>query len=159
VIWATGPFLAIATKNHRQLGIKTPLYVSHAGNDFNYLRLAGEAANEVLIPSSKIYVTGALPPADPQRAVIERFVADYEKKYGRKPATFAGNGYDSVMILAAAIGRAGTDREKIRDAIEGLRNHVGVTAVYSYSPTDHFGAHEDSVVMLQVRSGAFELVK
>jgi len=159
VIWATGPFLAIGTKNHRQLGIKTPLYVSHAGNDFNYLRLAGEAANEVLIPSSKIYVAGALPPSDPQRAIIERFVADYEKKYGRKPATFAGNGYDSVMILAAAIGRAGADREKIRDAIEGLRSHVGVTAVYSYSPTDHFGAHEDSVVMLQVRSGTFELAK
>lgn len=159
VIWGTGPFLAIATKNHRQLGIKTPLYVSHAGNDFNYLRLAGEAANDVLIPSSKIYVAASLPSSDPQRAVIERFVADYEKKYGRKPATFAGNGYDSVMMLAAAIRRAGADREKIRDAIEGLRDHVGVTAVYSYSPADHFGAQEDSVVMLQARGGAFELVK
>jgi branched-chain amino acid transport system substrate-binding protein len=159
VIWATGPFLAIATKNHRQLGIKTPLYVSHAGNDFNYLRLAGEAAHEVLIPSSKIYVAASLPPSDPQRPVIERFVTEYEKKYGRKPATFAGNGYDSVMILAAAIRRAGTDREKIRDAIEGLRDHVGVTAVYSYSPADHFGAQEDSVVMLQVKGGAFELAK
>jgi branched-chain amino acid transport system substrate-binding protein len=159
VIWATGPFLAIATKNHRQLGIKTPLYVSHAGNDFNYLRLAGEAAHEVLIPSSKIYVATSLPPSDPQRPVIERFVAEYEKKYGRKPATFAGNGYDSVMMLAAAIRRAGTDREKIRDALEGLRDHVGVTAVYSYSPADHFGAQEDSVVMLQVKGGAFELAK
>jgi branched-chain amino acid transport system substrate-binding protein len=159
VIWATGPFLAIATKNHRQLGIKTPLYVSHAGNDFNYLRLAGEAAHEVLIPSSKIYVAASLPPSDPQRPVIERFVTEYERKYGRKPATFAGNGYDSVMMLAAAIRRAGTDREKIRDALEGLRDHVGVTAVYSYSPADHFGAQEDSVVMLQVKGGAFELAK
>ena len=159
VIWGTGPFLAIATKNHRQLGIKTPLYVSHAGNDFNYLRLAGDAANDVLIPSSKIYVAASLPPSDPQKPVIERFLADYEKKYGRKPATFAGNGYDSVMMLAAAIRRAGVDRDKIRDAIEGLSNHVGVTAVYSYSPTDHFGAHEESVVMLQVKGGAFELAR
>ena len=159
VIWGTGPFLAIATKNHRQLGIKTPLYVSHAGNDFNYLRLAGDAANDVLIPSSKIYVAASLPPSDPQKPVIERFLADYEKKYGRKPATFAGNGYDSVMMLAAAIRRAGVDQDKIRDAIEGLRNHVGVTAVYSYSPTDHFGAHEESVVMLQVKGGAFELAR
>lgn len=159
VIWATGPGLAIATKNHRQLGIKTPLYVSHAGNDFNYLRLAGEAANDVFLPSSKIYVAGSLPPGDPQRPVIERFVAAYEKKYGKKPATFAGNGYDSVMILAAALRKAGPDREKIRDAIEGLKGHVGVTAVYSYSPTDHFGAHEDSVVMLRTKGGGFELVR
>jgi branched-chain amino acid transport system substrate-binding protein len=159
VVWATGPGLAISTKNHRQLGIRTPLYVSHAGNDFNYLRLAGEAAGEVLLPSSKIYVAASLPPADPQRAVIERFVAAYEKKYGKKPATFAGNGYDAVMILAAAIRAAGPDREKIRDAIEGLKGHVGVTALYSYSPTDHFGAHADSVVMLRIKGGAFELAR
>jgi branched-chain amino acid transport system substrate-binding protein len=159
VIWGTGPFLAIATKNHRQLGIATPLYVSHAGNDFNYLRLAGEAARDVLIPSSKLYVAGQLPASDPQRPVIERFVADYEKKYGRKPATFAGNGYDSVMMLVAAIRQAGADREKVRDALEGLANHVGVTAVYAYSPTDHFGAQPDSVVMLRVKGGAFELAR
>ncbi len=159
VVWATGPFLAIATKNHRQLGLKTPLYTSHAGNDFNYLRLAGEASNDVFIPSSKIYVASQLPPLDSQRPVIERFVADYEKKYGRKPATFAGNGYDSVMMLGAAIQQAGPDRDKVRDALEGLKTHIGVTAVYSYSPTDHFGAHQDSVVMLQVKQGAFELAR
>ncbi len=159
VIWATGPGLAIATKNHRQLGIRTPLYVSHAGNDFNYLRLAGDAASDVLLPSSKIYVAGSLPAGDPQRPVIERFVAAYEKKYGKKPATFAGNGYDAVMLLAAAIRKAGPDREKIRDAVEGLQGHVGVTAVYSYSPTDHFGAHEDSVVMLRIKGGGFELAR
>jgi branched-chain amino acid transport system substrate-binding protein len=158
VIWATGPGLAIATKNHRQLGIKTPLYVSHAGNDFNYLRLTGDAANEVFLPSSKIYVAASLPPSDPQRPVIERFVTAYEQKYGKRPATFAGNGYDSVMILAAAIRKAGPDREKIRDALETLQDHVGVTAVYTYSPTDHFGAHEDSVVMLRIKGG-FELVR
>ncbi len=159
VIWGTGPFLAISTKNHRQVGIKTPLYTSHAANDFNYLRLAGDAANDVLFPSSKIYVAGQLSQSDPQRAVIERFVAEYEKKYGKKPATFAGNGYDSVMMLATAIRQAGTDRDKIRDALEALKNHVGVTAIYTYGATDHFGAHADSVVMLQVRNGAFELAR
>ncbi len=159
VIWATGPGLAISAKNHRQLGIKTPLYLAHSANDFNFLRLAGDAATGILVPSSKIYVAASLPASDPQKPVIERFVSSYEGKYGKKPATFAGNGYDAVMILAAALRTAGPDRDKIRDAIEGLKNHVGVTAVYSYSPTDHFGAHEDSVVMLQVRDGKFELVR
>ena len=159
VLWGTGPGLAIATKNHRQLGIKTPLYASHAANDFNYVRLAGEAATGVLVPSSKLYVAASLPAGDPQRPVIEKFVQAYEKKYGKKPATFAGNGYDAVMILAAALRKSGTEPERIRDAIEGLRHHVGVTAVYSYSPTDHFGAHPESVVMLQIRGGAFDLMR
>jgi branched-chain amino acid transport system substrate-binding protein len=158
VIWATGPGLAIAVKNHRQLGIKTPVYLAHSANDFNFLRLAGEAATDVLIPSSKIYVIESLSPSDPQKPVLQAFVRDYQAKYSKLPATFAGNGYDATMMIAEAIGNAGTDRAKIRNAIEGLKGHVGVTAVYSYSPEDHFGAQADSVVMLIVKDGKFALV-
>jgi branched-chain amino acid transport system substrate-binding protein len=45
----------------------------------------------------------------------------------------------------------------VRDAIEGLRQFVGVTGVYSYSSADHFGITEASVVMLTVRQGKFAL--
>ena len=74
-------------------------------------------------------------------------------------ATFAGNGYDATMMMMNAIAKAGTDRKKLRDAIEATKNYVGVTAVYSYSPTDHFGAQADSVVMLAVADGKFVLAK
>ena len=157
VLWATGAGLAIATKNHRSLGIKTPLYLAHSANDFNFLRLAGDAANGILLPSSKIYVTAALPASDAQKPVVEGFVQAYEKKYGKPPATFAGNGYDAAMIIMQAIRKAGVDPEKVRDAIEGTRDHIGVTAVYSYGPADHFGTKPESVVMLTVRDGKFTL--
>lgn len=158
VVWATGPGQAIAVKNFRQLGMDLPLYLSHAANDFNFLRLAGSAADGIFIPSSKIYVTDALSASDPQKAVIETFVKDYEAKYGKPPATFAGNAYDAVMMLAAAVGKSGAgDHVAIRDAVEGLKDHVGVTAVYSYGSGDHFGAKADSVVMLTVKDGKFTL--
>jgi branched-chain amino acid transport system substrate-binding protein len=157
VLWATGPGLAISAKNHRALGIKTPLYLAHSANDFNFLRLAGDAANGVLLPSSKIYVTDALPAADPQKAVVEGFVRDYEKKYGKPPATFAGNGYDAAMMIMQAIRKVGTDPVKLRDAIENTKDYVGVTAVYAYSPTDHYGTKPESVVMLTVKDGKFTL--
>lgn len=159
VIWATGPGQAIATKNYRQLDIKGPLYLSHAANDFNYLRLAGNAADGVLIPSSKLYVVGQLPASDPQKALIETFAKDYEKKFGQTPATFAGNGYDAMNMMIAAIKKAGPDRTKIRDAIESTKDFIGVTAVYSYSPTDHFGAQASSVTLLSVKDGKFVIVK
>lgn len=157
VVWATGPGLAISTKNHRALGIKTPLYLAHSANDFNYLRLAGDSANGVLLPSSKLYVTSSLPATDPQKPVVERFVRDFEKKYGKLPATFAGNGYDAAMLLMEAIRKAGTEPVAVRDAIEGTKNHVGVTALYAYAPDDHFGTKPESVVMLTVKAGKFEL--
>jgi branched-chain amino acid transport system substrate-binding protein len=157
VIWATGPALAIATKNHRALGIGSPLYLAHSANDFNFLRLAGDAANGVLLPSSKIYVTAALPASDPQKVVLERFVQAYEKRYGKPPATFAGNGYDAAMMLMGAIRRGGTNPQKLRAAIESTKDHVGVTAVYSYAPNDHYGAKPESVVMLTVKDNKFTL--
>jgi branched-chain amino acid transport system substrate-binding protein len=157
VVWATGPGLAIATKNHRALGIKTPLYLAHSANDFNYLRLAGDSANGVLLPSSKLYVTDSLPAGDVQKAVVERFVRDYQKKYGKLPATFAGNGYDAAMLLMEAVRKAGTDPVAVRAAIEGTKSHVGVTAIYAYSPEDHFGTKPESVLMLTVKAGKFEV--
>lgn len=159
VVWATGPGQAIAVKNARQLGLDLPVYLSHAANDFNFVRLAGPAADGILIPSSKIYVTDSLPDSDPQKAVIETFVKDYTARYGKPPATFAGNAYDAVMMLAEAMKTAGGERPAVRDAIEGLKDHVGVTAVYSYAPDDHFGARADSVVMLTVKDGKFTLAK
>lgn len=159
VIWGTGGGLAIAIKNFRQLGIKQGLYISHAGNDFNVVRLAGPAANGALLPSSKLYVTSTLPDSDPQKPVIEKFIADYKKEYGKVPATFAGNGYDAVMIIANAMKKVGTDAKKLRKAIEDTKDYIGVTAVYSYSPTNHFGAQESSVVMLEVKDGGFVVAK
>ena len=159
IIWATGPGQAIAVKNYRQLGIPAPLYLSHAANDFNFLRLAGASADGILIPSSKIYVIDALKDSDPQKAVLSSFVHDYEAKYGKPPATFAGNAYDAVNMIAEAIRKAGPNRAKIRDAIEALKDYVGVTAVYSYGPDDHFGAKADSVVLLTVKDGKFALAR
>jgi branched-chain amino acid transport system substrate-binding protein len=159
VIWATGPGQAIGVKNYRQLGLTVPLYLSHAANDFNFLRLAGGAADDILIPSSKIYVIDSLKETDPQKIGLSSFVRDYQAKYGKPPATFAGNAYDAVNMIAEAIRKVGPDRAKIRDALEGLKDHVGVTAVYSYGADDHFGAKSDSVVLLTVKDGKFALAQ
>ncbi|WP_244195955.1 ABC transporter substrate-binding protein [Paraburkholderia susongensis] len=156
-IWATGPGLAIATRNYRALGITAPLYLTQAANDFNFLRLAGDAANGVLLPSSKIYVASELPDSDPQKRVLTSFSAAYQAKYGHPPATFAGNGYDAAMLLIDAIRRAGDKPDAIRDALENVKDYVGVTARYTYGPQDHFGTRPDSVEMLTVEQGKFKL--
>ncbi|MGF6767992.1 branched-chain amino acid transport system substrate-binding protein [Paraburkholderia sp. GAS199] len=157
VIWATGPGLAIATRNYRALGIKGPLYLTHAANDFNFLRLAGDSANGVLLPSSKIYVANELPDSDPQKKVLTSFSAAYQAKYGHLPATFAGNGYDAAMLLMDAIRTAGDKPDAIRNAVENVKDYVGVTARYTYGPQDHFGTRAESVEMLTVEQGKFKL--
>jgi branched-chain amino acid transport system substrate-binding protein len=54
----------------------------------------------------------------------------------------AAQGYDAMMILAAAIKKAGaTDGEKIRDALEAVDGVQGIIKTYNkpFSKTDHEG--------------------
>ena len=159
VLWGTGPGQAIAMKNIAQLGVKVPVYASHGASDPNLLKLAGPAAEGLRFPTSKNYVADALPESDRQKSVVTRFNAAFQKKYGQLPASFAGNGYDSVMILTEAMRKAGPDPKAIRDAIEGIKGHVGVTGIYSYSPSDHYGLEPESVVLLAIHDGKYELLK
>jgi branched-chain amino acid transport system substrate-binding protein len=60
-----------------------------------------------------------------------------------------------VKLLAAAIDKAGgTDRKKVRDALEGLRLTTP-NGTYAYSATDHGGLTTDYISINTVRGGAF----
>jgi branched-chain amino acid transport system substrate-binding protein len=158
VLWGTGPGQAIVAKNFRQLGLSVPLYASHGAADPNLIRLAGDAAEGIIFPASKLYVADSLPDSDPQKPVIAAFIKEFTTKYNRPPATFAGNGYDALHILAAGIAKGGTELAQIRNAIESVSGFVGVTGIYSYGKDDHFGITEASVVMNTIRQGKFALV-
>ena len=60
---------------------------------------------------------------------VQGFVKKYQAKFGGAvPDDMAALGYDSAMILAEAIKRAGTtDSAKLRDAIAQTKDHDGIT--------------------------------
>ena len=155
IIWAAGPGQAIAVKNYRQLGIDKPVFTSHGCVDPNLLRLAGDAVNGVTCASSKIAIARYLPESDPQKPGLLQFIVDFNKKFGSNPSMFAGNGADALRMIAAAIKQNGTAPQKIRDGLEGLNNFVGLNYMFTYSPTDHFGAQPSSLAMMTVKDQKF----
>jgi branched-chain amino acid transport system substrate-binding protein len=65
---------------------------------------------------------------DDTRPAVQDFVRRYRARYNSAPDDMAALGYDSAMILAEALRRAGgTDAAKLRDAIASTRNHDGIT--------------------------------
>ena len=65
-----------------------------------------------------------------------------------------------MMMLAAAIGRAGsTDPAAIRDAFEQTTEYPGVTSVYTYSATDHYGAQPEGVALHVIKDGRMRLLE
>jgi branched-chain amino acid transport system substrate-binding protein len=61
----------------------------------------------------------------------------------------------SVNAVKAA---GGTDKAKVRDALEATRGYVGTGGVVNMSPTDHMGLDLSAFRMLEVKGGTWSLV-
>jgi len=59
------------------------------------------------------------------------------------------------MIFEKAAAVAGPDKDKIRAAIEGLKDLPGTGGVYNFSATDHNGLTLDAFEMMTVKDGKF----
>ncbi len=151
---------AIVTKNYGQLGITIPLYQSHGVASKEFIKLAGAAAEGVRLPGAALLVADSLPASDPQRSVAVAYKNEYESHFKSDISTFGGHAYDGLMIAVEAIKKAGgTDKAKVRDAIESTRRFIGVDGTYTMSPTDHMGLDLSAFRMLEVKGGNWTLVK
>ncbi len=158
ICWTIGPAGAIVSKNHNALGLKAPLVQCHGLPGPRYISLAGAASEGDLMPATKLMVFEALPDSDPQKKVIAEFVELYKKRgYDKQYPinTHSGYAWDAVYLLANAMQKAGTNPDKLKNAIENTKGYVGVSGIYNLTPKDHNGLGEDSMVMLQVKDGKF----
>jgi branched-chain amino acid transport system substrate-binding protein len=163
VCWSMGPAGAIVAKNMEQLGLKLPLFQCHGLPDPQYIKLAGEAAEGTRMPATKLMVADELPNNDLQKKVIQNFIHLYDDVYHYNKqfpiTTHSGYAWDAITIVADALRKAGTDRKALRTAIENTRGYVGVSGIYNLSPKDHNGLGPDSLVIIQVTNGKFEMAK
>ena len=151
---------AIVTKNYRQIGITLPFYQSHGVASKEFIKLAGAAADGVRLPASALLVADALPASDAQRAVLVSYKKDYEARFKSDVSAFGGHGYDGLMIAVEAMKKAGgTDKAKVRDALEGVHGFMGTAGVFNMSAGDHMGLDLTAFRMLEVKGGNWTLVK
>ena len=160
ICWGTNPGPAVIAKNMRQLGIEIPLYQSHGVASKKFIELAGEAANGVMLPTGKILVAGSLPDTDPQKPTLLKYIADYEEKYKIAVSGFGGYSWDGLEILAQALEKAGADRAKIRDEVEKITGHVGISGIFRFSPQDHNGLNkEEAFVVVKIVNGDWQVIQ
>jgi branched-chain amino acid transport system substrate-binding protein len=155
VNWSIVPAQAIVAKNMRQAGWDVPLFQSHGFGNIKYVETAGAAAEGIIFPAGRLLVADQLPDSNPQKALLMNYIAAYEGRYKEAVSTFGGHAYDAFIIVKAAIEKAGTDKDKIRDAIENIKNLPGTGGVFSFSAQDHNGLDIDSFEMITVKDGKF----
>lgn len=158
ICWGTNPGPAVVARNIQQMNIKVPLYQSHGVASPKFIELAADASEGILLPSGKILVSEQLTDADPQKAVLKRYIENYEKQFKVPVSGFGGYAYDAMHLLAKAMKGAEGDREKIRAALEQVKGHVGISGTFNFSATEHNGLGEDAFVMLQIKDGKWKLL-
>ena len=153
--WSIVPAQAIVAKNMRQAGWEVPLFQSHGYGNIKYAEAGGVASNGIIFPAGRLLVADLLPKGQPQKALLTKYIHDYETKYKETASTFGGHAYDAFTILEEAIKKGGPDREKIRAAIEKIKNFPGTGGVFNFSATDHNGLGIDAFEMMTVKDGKF----
>ena len=133
----------------RQLGITVPLFGGDGWESSSLVPIGGQALEGC--DFSTHYSPQDTSPA------VQNFVKEYHARYGDTPDAMAALGYDSAMILADAIKRAGsTDGAKVREALAATTEFPGVTGKISM---DAGRNASKPAVILTITNGQFQYIE
>ena len=141
---------ALICMQAKQLGLNVPLLGGDGWEASTLVEIGGDAVN------GNYFSTHYHPSVGTE--VSKNFVAHYQKRWGGKmPDGMAGLGYDSAIVLADAIKRAGSiDSQKLRDAIAATKDFAAVTGKITINENRDASK---SAVILKIEGGKFNYLE
>jgi branched-chain amino acid transport system substrate-binding protein len=134
----------------RQLGLALPIFGGDGWEAPALIEIGGKAV-EGTYYSTHYSPQNRTPEV---AAFVKKFSARWD---GEVPDAMAALGYDSAMVLADAIKRAGTtDGAKVRDALAATHNFIGVTG---RTDIDAQRNASKAAVIITIRDGKFEFLQ
>jgi branched-chain amino acid transport system substrate-binding protein len=138
-------------KQFRDAGVDKPIFGGDAYDTPLLVQIAGKDAENTY------FTTHSLMDAMLGSDAVKKFIAAYQVEFKAPPENaFAGLGYDTVMLIADAIKRAGAaDPKAIREALSQTKDLPGVTGAITFQPGSRI-PHKGVTVIL-VKDGKFTL--
>ena len=153
VVWGTNPGPAIIAQQMDAKGMAQPYMGSHGIANQKFVELAGASAEGVMFPAGKMLIWEiALEPGTDQYELMQNFSEAYEAEYGEQINTFAGHGWDAILIVTEALKRTGAEATpaELRDEIEKTSDLAGTAGIFNYTATNHNGLTPEDLVMIEV---------
>jgi branched-chain amino acid transport system substrate-binding protein len=164
LVGASGTAAGLPQTALRERGYKGLIYQTHGAASMDFIRIAGPAAEGVIMASGPVMN----PEGQPDSALTKKpglaLNAAYEAKYGpNSRSQFAGHSYDAFEVLKRVIpvalkaGKPGTPefREGIRQAWLTERDIVASQGVYNFTEKDRYGLDDRSRIILTVKNGKY----
>jgi branched-chain amino acid transport system substrate-binding protein len=141
---------ALISRQARELGLTIPLFGGDGWEAPQLIEIGGKAVEGT-------YYSTHYSPEDTAPAV-QAFVAAFRARWnGETPDAMAALGYDSALVLADAIKRAGsTEGPSLRDALAGTKGFAGVTGTTNMDPARNASK---SAVIVTIKDGQFKFVQ
>jgi branched-chain amino acid transport system substrate-binding protein len=159
VCWTVTPAGVVFLKQAQQLGLDQSATLIHSYGFVagKYMALAGSAAERLLLLSQKFPVGDQLPDNDPGKPKIAVLTQNFQRRFNRVPNQFVAQCYDAVYLAREALFKGGSDREKVREALEGIRDYHSASGTFSFSPEHHSGLAKNNIVLVNWAGGRFNL--
>jgi branched-chain amino acid transport system substrate-binding protein len=168
LVGASGTAAGLPQTELRARGYKGLIYQTHGAASMDFIRIAGPAAEGVIMASGPV-----MDPEDqPDSALTKKpglaLNAAYEGKYGpNSRSQFAGHSYDAFKVLERVIpvalkkAKPGTPefREAIREAFLTEREIAASQGVYNFTEKDRYGLDDRSRIILTVKNGKYVMEK
>ncbi len=160
ICWGTNPGPAVIARNRVQLGMTTPLYMSHGVASKKFIELAGDAAEGLLLPAGRLAVAKQVADNHPQKALLLTYSKDYEARFKAPVSSFGGYAWDALKLIVAAIeaGKS-ADPKSIRDNLERIQDFVGTGGIFMMSAEDHNGLTEKAFEMVRIEKGDWTIIQ
>ena len=168
LVGASGTAAALPQSALRERGYKGLIYQTHGAASMDFIRIAGPAAEGVLMASGPVMD----PEGQDDTALTKKpglaLNTAYEAKYGvNSRSQFAGHSFDAFEVLKRVIpvalkaGKPGTVefREGIRQALMSEKDLAASQAVYNFTEKDRYGVDDRSRILLTVKGGKYVQVK
>ena len=139
----------------KQLGINVPIFGGDGWESDQLVKIGQDAVEGTYF--STHYSPDVA--TDTSRKFVAAYKARWKNSDGtpKAPDAMAALGYDSAMMLADAIKRAGsTDGQKVRDTLAATRDFIGATGKTTMNEKRDA---TKSAVILQVKNGTFHYVE
>ncbi|MDO9060498.1 MAG: ABC transporter substrate-binding protein [Bradyrhizobium sp.] len=164
LIGASGTAAALPQTTLRERGYKGLIYQTHGAASMDFIRIAGKAAEGVIMASGPVMSPETQPDSAPTKKPGLALNTAYEAKYGpNSRSQFAGHSYDAFEILKRVIpvalkaGKPGTAefREGIRKALLSEKDMAASQGVYNFTEKDRYGLDDRSRIILTVKDGKY----
>src|ERR1700712_3561524 len=168
LVVASGSGAAMPHKGLVERGYpKTKLYQTHGAATMDLIRVGGADVEGSFVSSGPAVVADKLPASNASKQLGMKYIADFEKAYGKGRANqFGAHALDGVIVLQKAVpialkkGKPGTAefRAALKDALETMGRTPVSQGVLSWTTADHFGYTPETGVLLKVVNGDWQVV-